>query len=217
MRAWVIEEHGGPEVFKEIDLPTPQPGPGEVRIKVAGSIASEVEVLVQGKKVGSGPTTLTHPQGEFRVEGRLAGYRCKSEPEVIKVKQHAIAVAEIHCDEVKRTVLAASSPRSPSGSGRTTRSSPPPKPEGDAEPPVTRSGPPGCQRLDGHFGNVTIDSKPYSVVYLDDKMLGETPLAKVRLPAGCMFIRAVHPESKKEKIMKIKVEPNKTSRYNFTL
>src|SRR3954469_8576841 len=35
MRAIQIEEFGGPEVLKLVDLPTPQPGDGEVLIRVA--------------------------------------------------------------------------------------------------------------------------------------------------------------------------------------
>lgn len=35
MRAMIIRQIGGPEVFEEVDLPVPQPGVGEVRIKLA--------------------------------------------------------------------------------------------------------------------------------------------------------------------------------------
>src|SRR4051795_6958572 len=35
MRAIQIEEFGGPEVLRLVELPTPQPGPGEVLIKVS--------------------------------------------------------------------------------------------------------------------------------------------------------------------------------------
>ncbi|MFK7789949.1 MAG: quinone oxidoreductase, partial [Phycisphaeraceae bacterium] len=47
MRAWVIEEHGGPEVFKEVELPTPEPGPGEVRIKVAATSVNPVDYKIR--------------------------------------------------------------------------------------------------------------------------------------------------------------------------
>src|SRR4051812_4253852 len=35
MRAIQIEEFGGPEVLRLVDLPTPEPGPGEVLVRVA--------------------------------------------------------------------------------------------------------------------------------------------------------------------------------------
>ena len=37
MRAMVIEELGGPEVLKLAEVPTPEPGPGEVLIRVANA------------------------------------------------------------------------------------------------------------------------------------------------------------------------------------
>ena len=48
MRAWVIEEHGGPEVFKQVELPTPEPGPGEVRIKVTATSVNPVDYKIRG-------------------------------------------------------------------------------------------------------------------------------------------------------------------------
>jgi len=48
MRAWVIEGHGGPEVFKQIELPTPEPGPGQVRIKVAATSVNPVDYKIRG-------------------------------------------------------------------------------------------------------------------------------------------------------------------------
>ncbi len=55
MRAWVIEQHGGPEVFKEVDLPKPEPGPGEVRIKVAATSVNPVDCKIRGGQVPLGP------------------------------------------------------------------------------------------------------------------------------------------------------------------
>ena len=37
MRAMIIEAYGGPEVVTPRDLPVPEPGPGEVRIRIAWS------------------------------------------------------------------------------------------------------------------------------------------------------------------------------------
>lgn len=43
MRAIALEQFGGPDVLKLMDLPTPQPGPGEVRIRVAASGVNPVD------------------------------------------------------------------------------------------------------------------------------------------------------------------------------
>ena len=68
MRAWVIEEHGGPGVFKEVDLPTPEPGPGEVRIKVAATSVNPVDY-----KIRSGAAEALCPPKPAILHGDVSG------------------------------------------------------------------------------------------------------------------------------------------------
>lgn len=68
MRAWVIKEHGGPEVFKEVDLPTPTPGPGEVRIKVAATSVNPVDY-----KIRSGAAEALCPPKPALLHGDVSG------------------------------------------------------------------------------------------------------------------------------------------------
>lgn len=68
MRAWVIEEHGGPEVFKEVELPTPEPGPGEVRIKVAATSVNPVDY-----KIRSGAAEALCPPKPAVLHGDVSG------------------------------------------------------------------------------------------------------------------------------------------------
>lgn len=68
MRAWVIEEHGGPEVFKEVELPTPEPGPGEVRIKVAATSVNPVDY-----KIRSGAAEALCPPKPAILHGDVSG------------------------------------------------------------------------------------------------------------------------------------------------
>ncbi len=86
-----------------------------------------------------------------------------------------------------------------------------------AAPPPTPPRPAGCARLADEYGHVTIASEPQVAVYLDGKLLGETPIAKARVPAGCLHLDAVDPSSKREKRIKINVEPNKVTRFKITL
>lgn len=88
---------------------------------------------------------------------------------------------------------------------------PPPEPR-----PAAPGGLPGCQRLSG-FGYITVSSDPPSEVYLDDELLGLTPISKARVPAGCLHLRAVDPEGKREKLIKVQVEPNKVVRFAIKL
>ena len=68
MRAWVIEQHGGPEVFKEVERPTPTPGPGEVRIKVAATSVNPVDY-----KIRSGAAEALCPDKPAILHGDVSG------------------------------------------------------------------------------------------------------------------------------------------------
>ena len=49
MRAIGLMRFGGPEVLQPIDIPLPEPGPGEIRIRVNGLVdAANQEALVLG-------------------------------------------------------------------------------------------------------------------------------------------------------------------------
>lgn len=68
MRAWVIGTHGGPEVFKPVELPTPKPGPGEVRIRVAATSVNPVDV-----KIRSGAAESLCPPKPAVLHGDVSG------------------------------------------------------------------------------------------------------------------------------------------------
>ena len=42
-----IDEHGGPDVLKIVDIETPQPGPGEVRIRVKALGLNRAEAMLR--------------------------------------------------------------------------------------------------------------------------------------------------------------------------
>lgn len=68
MHAWIIEEHGGPEVFKQVEQPTPTPGPGEVRIKVAATSVNPVDY-----KIRSGAAEALCPPKPAILHGDVSG------------------------------------------------------------------------------------------------------------------------------------------------
>ncbi|TBW54418.1 quinone oxidoreductase [Marinobacter halodurans] len=55
MKAMVIEEFGGPDVFVERDVETPEPGPNQVRIRVVASSLNPIETKIRSGFVKSGP------------------------------------------------------------------------------------------------------------------------------------------------------------------
>ena len=68
MRAWIIEQHGGPDVFKRIELPMPEPGPGQVRIKVAATSVNPVDY-----KIRSGAAAALGPEMPAILHGDVSG------------------------------------------------------------------------------------------------------------------------------------------------
>ncbi|WP_404414876.1 zinc-binding dehydrogenase [Marinospirillum sp.] len=55
MRAMVIKEYGDYDVFQEAELPDPQAGPGEIRIKVKASSVNPLELKIRAGLVPAGP------------------------------------------------------------------------------------------------------------------------------------------------------------------
>lgn len=55
MKAMVIEEFGGPDVFVEREVAAPEPGEGQVRIKVVASSVNPLETKIRSGLVRTGP------------------------------------------------------------------------------------------------------------------------------------------------------------------
>jgi len=62
MKAVVMEARGGPEVLKAMEVPTPEPGPKEVRIRVRAAALNHLDVWVR-KGVASPKLPLPHVLG----------------------------------------------------------------------------------------------------------------------------------------------------------
>jgi NADPH:quinone reductase-like Zn-dependent oxidoreductase len=88
MRAAIFSEHGGPEVVRIADVPTPEPGPGEVRLEVRASSMNHLDLWVRrGLPI---ETTMPHIGGSdvagvveavgAGVDPRLVGARVVSDP-----------------------------------------------------------------------------------------------------------------------------------------
>jgi NADPH2:quinone reductase len=58
MKAIQFHEFGGPEVLQVVDIEDPQPGPGEVRIKVESASVNYADVMRRGNKGYPFPTPL---------------------------------------------------------------------------------------------------------------------------------------------------------------
>lgn len=62
-------------------------------------------------------------------------------------------------------------------------------------------------------GWVTIDARPHAEVFQETRKLGDTPLAHAVLPAGCVRLKFVELDSKKEYQRYVWIEPNQEVAY----
>jgi len=108
MRAVEIARPGGPEVLRVVRRPVPEPGPGEVRIRVAAAGVNRPDVLqregrypppegagdlpgleVAGRvdALGEGVTSWTvgEPVCALLAAGGYAGYAIAPEPQVLPI------------------------------------------------------------------------------------------------------------------------------------
>ncbi|MEQ8280338.1 MAG: protein kinase [Deltaproteobacteria bacterium] len=66
-------------------------------------------------------------------------------------------------------------------------------------------------------GQLTIDTTPWTVVYLGDKKLGMTPLQGVKLPSGKHRLRLANPNSGAEASIVVTIRAGRTTRIRRTL
>jgi serine/threonine protein kinase len=62
------------------------------------------------------------------------------------------------------------------------------------------------------FGRLTVDSKPWAIVFVDGEKRGMTPLADMKLGAGQHELVMDNPKLQAKKRVQVRVEPNKTTR-----
>jgi len=196
-----------------------RPIPGRVLIDVAGVEGPEVVVYVDGRDEGRGPKLeLRHSAGEVTVDAKLDRYTCAADPRRGTIPPGGSLRVTVRCTRGGGGGGAGGGGRG-GGSANLT-----PKPEGGGgNPPVPKKDPPGgeaaCRTTEGVSpGFVTIDTVPVAAdIYYGNEKLGETPLNRLRLPAGCVELVARSKDPPREKKLKVIVEPNKNKSFRVEL
>jgi hypothetical protein len=71
---------------------------------------------------------------------------------------------------------------------------------------------PPCARLEGvRPGFVSVTTKPGAEVYVGQRKLGSTPIAKLEVPAGCVELRLINKAAGVDRTYRVEVEPDHTS------
>ena len=61
------------------------------------------------------------------------------------------------------------------------------------------------------MGWLTLDTTPWTQVYEGNKYLGDTPLARVALPAGTHQLRLANPDQNVKQAVEVVIQPDKTT------
>jgi serine/threonine protein kinase len=177
--------------------------PGFVIAEVQGDNKDAVTITFNGTDAGQGPIVKKQMPGnsDVIVKARLSGMVCRARPARIRVEPNVTKTTVIKCTKPSKR---------PIRTGGTKR------PVVTKRPPTKSNG--GCVTNPNlRPGAITITTKPYSTVYWNGRKLGETPLANVTMPAGCVTLVAKNEKLGLERRVKVKVEPNRVNIYRFTL
>ncbi|WP_407653839.1 protein kinase domain-containing protein [Archangium lipolyticum] len=90
----------------------------------------------------------------------------------------------------------------------------PPAPE--RSPSKPRPSAPGTARV-AYKGTLELRVRPYAIVYVDGKKVGETPLTPLQLPAGPHTLKLVNAKIAKEKQLTIDIKAGQTSLHKINL
>ena len=186
--------------------------PGWLIAEVQGEGRDEVQLFFNGDDVGVGPMVKRQIDGntDVVVKAKLAGKVCAANPPRVRIEPNVTLTTTVKCSAQVAARPPPARTGGGGGGGETTTRVRPPK----AEPGV---GTAGCM-TDPSLppGYVTITTKPYATLFWNGRKLGETPVAKVRLPSGCVTLTA-KTKSGTEQSFQVKVEPNKVNIYRHTL
>jgi eukaryotic-like serine/threonine-protein kinase len=194
--------------------PTLKAMPGKIVAEVAGTNANAVRVYFSGEDVGVGPTiTQTRPANgqTIIVTSKLAGHQCTADPPRVRIVPDGTVKVTIRC-EPGRAAPERPIRRAPEkGQGGQVAGAPEPKRE--AKSPAAG----GCQAdPNAPPAFITIDTRPVSDIYIGGRKIGQTPLAKQKVPSGCVEFKAVTADGKSA-IKQAPVEPNKVSIFKFEI
>ena len=97
MRAQIIEQFGGVDVFKGTELPKPQPGPGRVAVRQAASSVNPVDYKIRLGEAGPIAPTLPAVIGSD-ISGRVIALG-----EGVTASDRGVARWSVTCESSRRS------------------------------------------------------------------------------------------------------------------
>ncbi len=187
----------------EVAVDKDEPRSGWMNI---GSDPSGATVLIDGEPVVSKDGTLSvTPLRAVALEFGRA-YKITIVKDGYWPKVHEVVLAP---EQTSHRVFSLLRPLSQSGEAKGLL------PAATSSPVQTEPEP--CVSNSEQTGHLTMNAQPPAVVYLGEERLGETPFGKVRVPSGCITLRVIWPETKTERVLRTRVEPNRATRMSIKL
>lgn len=203
--------------------PALKPRPGRIVADVTGPNARDVRVFFSNEDVGLGPTITKEMKAHDNVvvTAKLPGFTCTADPQRIRVAPDQTVRATIRCEQGEArggAVRPQQQPRTttPVGSQPSTPRQPRKEDAVNAAAAI-ETGPAGCKSNPAlPAGFATINSKPYGDLYIGNRKIGETPLSRHKLPAGCVEVRVVAKDGR-SRTERLVIEPNKVSIFTIEI
>ncbi len=196
--------------------PTLNAFPGKLVVEVEGDNRRDVRIFIDGEDAGLGPRVDRQIAGNksILIAGQLAGHTCNSER--VRIAPNETKLASISCRKASHSHAAPLARAT-----REERDEPAPrrsKHRGGGGGGGGAIGGDGCS-TDPNLppGFVTISTTPHSDIYWNGRKLGQTPLARYKLPSGCVTITAKALAGDAEKTVRLTVEPNRVRIFKFKL
>jgi serine/threonine-protein kinase len=193
--------------------PTLEAFPGKLVVEVTGEASRDARIFLDGEDVGLGPRLDQQIPGNksVLVTAKVPGWKCTSQR--VRIEPNQTKLAQIQCSKERQG-------RPAVADASAVRRDQVPRP-----PPVDRRRPVGapvgtgdCQ-TDPNLppGFVTIATKPDADIFWQGRKLGQTPLARYKLPSGCVTLTARALDGSAEKTVRVSVEPNRVRIFKFEL
>jgi hypothetical protein len=84
-----------------------------------------------------------------------------------------------------------------------------PEAPSSAPPEVAAKKAPPAKHGAGQVGFLTVTAEPWGALYVDgERVANETPVYRLRLPAGQHRVAIAYPSGKRSRVQRVKIEPN---------
>jgi serine/threonine-protein kinase len=134
------------------------------------------------------------------------------------VPRRDVANGDVKTDDARDQPPTKAATPPPARTAATTRPRPPaPERPVTSDAPTSKTGERAGDPGDDEGGFLTLDTVPWTTVYLGKKKLGETPLVKVPVPAGDLELVLVNPDEGVKEGYVARVKPGEVFRTRLDL